>query len=90
MKARINGHLAWDFIQHFWDQAQELFPINTIVRMVGTVQFLNTPDAANTVQSFFREHDIAQSAKGLQQILERQRVNTALRSREESRLSAQL
>ena len=90
MKARINGHLAWDFVQHFWDQAQELFPINTIVRMVGTVQFLNTPEVANTVQSFFSEHDIAQSAKGLQQILERQRVNTALRSREESRLSAQL
>ena len=42
------------------------------------------------VQAFFAEHNIPQAAKTLQQVLERQRVNTALRSREEDRFNAAL
>jgi hypothetical protein len=34
------------------------------------------------VQSFFSEHPIAQAGKTLDQVLERQRVNTDLRRRE--------
>ena len=38
------------------------------------------------VQAFFAEHPIAQAAKTLDQVLERQRVNTALRAREQRAL----
>jgi len=34
------------------------------------------------IQSFFSEHPIAQASKTLDQVLERQRVNTGLRRRE--------
>jgi hypothetical protein len=48
------------------------------------------PDEVADVQSFFSEHQIPQSAKTLDQILERQRVNAALREREQARCAAAL
>ena len=87
---RENGFLAWNFVRQYWEQAQQKFPTNTIVRMIDPVKFLNTSDLEADVQAFFAEHDIPQAAKTLQQVLERQRVNTALRSREEKSLSAEL
>jgi hypothetical protein len=42
------------------------------------------------VQAFFTEHPIAQSAKTLDQVLERQRVNAALRTRDEAPLTTAL
>lgn len=87
---RENGVLAWSFIRNYWEQAQQKFPTNTIVRMIDPVKFLNTPELEADVQSFFAEHDIPQAKKTLQQVLERQRVNTALRLREERRLNAEL
>lgn len=87
---RKNGVLAWKFIRQYWEQAQQKFPTNTIIRMVDPVKFLNTPDLEADVQSFFAEHDIPQASKMLQQVLERQRVNTDLRTREEKRLSTAL
>ena len=42
------------------------------------------------VQAFFAEHPIPQAAKTLEQMLERQRVNAALREREADRLVPQL
>jgi puromycin-sensitive aminopeptidase len=87
---RENGVLAWNFVRNYWDHAQVKFPTNTIVRMVDPVKFLNTPELEADVQAFFAEHNIPQAAKTLQQVLERQRVNTALRSREEDRFNAAL
>ena len=84
---RRHGHLAWDFVRRHWDHANESFPGNTIVRMVDPVKLLNQPEVEADVQSFFREHDIPQAGKTLQQVLERQRVNTALRRREETALA---
>jgi hypothetical protein len=42
------------------------------------------------VQSFFSEHDIPQAVQTLQQVLERQRVNTSLRRRESDPLAEAL
>ena len=42
------------------------------------------------MQAFFAEHPIEQAAKTLDQVLERQRVNTALRSRESERFAGAL
>jgi puromycin-sensitive aminopeptidase len=87
---RNHGPQAWEFVRRNWKQANDRFPNNTIVRMVDSVKLLNTDVVAADVQSFFAEHPIPQGAKTLDQILERQRVNAALRQREEQRLSAAL
>jgi hypothetical protein len=77
-------------VRQHWEEANARFPSNTIVRMVSTVRLLNTPDVSADVQSFFAEHPIRQAAKTLEQVLERQRINTALREREAATLTAVL
>ena len=51
---------------------------------------LTEPEVAADVQAFFAEHPIQQAAKTLDQVLERQRVNAALRAREHDRLAEAL
>jgi hypothetical protein len=58
--------------------------------MVDSVKLLTDPSVVADVQGFFAEHPIPQAAKTLDQILERQRVNAAARSREQDRLAAAL
>jgi puromycin-sensitive aminopeptidase len=64
--------------------------VNTIVRMVDSAKMLNSDAAEADVQAFFGEHDIPQAVLTLQQVLERQRVNAALRRREADALAADL
>ena len=87
---RFHGELAWSFVQQHWKEANEKFPVNTIVRMVDSAKMLNSDVAEASVQSFFSEHDIPQAVQTLQQVLERQRVNTSLRRREEEVLPTAL
>ncbi|MGA1754723.1 MAG: M1 family metallopeptidase [Ilumatobacteraceae bacterium] len=87
---RRHGRDAWEFVRRHWNEANERFPSNTIVRMIDPVKLLNTSDAETDVQAFFSEHPIPQAAKTLDQILERQRVNVALRGREELPLASHL
>ncbi|HYN31597.1 MAG TPA: M1 family aminopeptidase [Ilumatobacteraceae bacterium] len=79
---RRNGRAAWAFVRDHWDETNDRFPSNTIVRMVDAVKTLNTPDLVADAATFFAAHPIEQGAKTLEQILERQRVNAALRSRD--------
>jgi hypothetical protein len=78
---RDQGPLAWQFIRERWDEANRIFPNNTIVRMVDPVKTLTRPEDVADVQAFFAEHPIPQAKKTLDQVLERQRVNAALRQR---------
>jgi puromycin-sensitive aminopeptidase len=87
---RDHGLMAWNLVRQRWDEANERFPDNTIVRMVDPVKMLTEPQVVADVQSFFAEHPIPQGAKTLDQILERQRVNAALRQREAGPLAAVL
>jgi len=87
---REHGRLAWNFVRQRWAEANERFPGNTIIRMVDPVKLLNRPDEVADVQGFFSEHEIPQSTKTLHQVLERQRVNAALREREQDPLAAAL
>lgn len=87
---RDHGGRAWAFIRRHWDEANAAFPGNSIIRMVDPVRLLNTPEFESDVHGFFAEHPIPQSAKTLDQVLERQRVNVALRARESSTLAAAL
>jgi puromycin-sensitive aminopeptidase len=79
---RRHGALAWSYVSDHWAEATERFPSNTIVRMVDAVKFLNTPELVDDASRFFADHPIEQAAKTLEQILERQRVNADLRSRQ--------
>ena len=87
---RHNGAMAWEFVRRNWPQLLEKFPDNTIVRMVSAVTTLTTPDLVADVQAFFSEHPIPQAVKTLEQLLERQKVNAGLRTREADALGAAL
>ncbi|MFM9084031.1 MAG: M1 family metallopeptidase [Actinomycetota bacterium] len=87
---RFHGELAWSIVRQHWTEANEKFPVNTIVRMVDSAKMLNSDVAEADVQAFFGEHGIPQATKTLQQVLERQRVNAALRRRESEDLAAAL
>jgi puromycin-sensitive aminopeptidase len=87
---RRHGALAWRFVREHWAEANEAFPPNTIVRMVDSIKLLNREQDVADVQGFFAEHDIVQARKTLQQLLERQRINAALRARESEALAAAL
>ncbi len=87
---RDHGDRAWAFVRRHWDDANERFPENTIIFMIDSVKLLTGDAVSADVQSFFAEHEIAQSAKTLDQVLERQRVNRALRTREAQRFEATL
>jgi len=83
---REHGAVAWDFVRRNWSTVNARFPRNTIVRMVETVRLLDRPEQVADVQAFFAEHPIEQAQKTLEQVLERQRVNAAVRAREADRL----
>ena len=78
---RRHGADAWSFVRRHWNEVNERFPRNTIARMVESVNTLDRPDQVVDVQGFFAEHPVEQAAKTMEQILERQRVNAALRAR---------
>jgi puromycin-sensitive aminopeptidase len=83
---RDHGALAWRHVRERWAEANERFPDNAIVRMVDTVKTLTRPEEQADVAAFFAEHPIRQSTRTLEQILERQRINVALRQRAEGQL----
>ena len=85
---KYHGSSAWAAVQENWTYANDTFPGNTIVRMISTVTTLNTPESETQVNAFFSEHPIPQATKTLEQALERQKVNVALRSRESNSLRA--
>jgi puromycin-sensitive aminopeptidase len=87
---REHGALAWNFVRRNWSELNERFPRNTIVRMVETVRWLDRPEQVADVQAFFAEHPIEQAQKTLEQVLERQRVNAAVRARTAEHLRAAL
>ena len=82
---RRHGAAAWGFVREHWDEANTRFPSNTIVRMIDSVKLLNTAELVDEAASFFADHPIEQATKTLDQVLERQRVNAALREREAGR-----
>jgi puromycin-sensitive aminopeptidase len=87
---KYHGDIAWAAAQKNWAYANEKFPGNTIVRMVSSVTTLNTPAHETQIGAFFTEHPIPQAVKTLKQVLERQRINVALRTRETPSLKSAL
>jgi puromycin-sensitive aminopeptidase len=87
---RKHGEQAWSFVRQNWQHANDAFPGNTIIRMASATVTLNSDVMEADIQSFFSERPIVQAGKMLDQVLERQRVNTDLRRRESSVISQAL
>jgi puromycin-sensitive aminopeptidase len=75
------GGRAWATLRERWDEAAERFPSQLTIRMVEGVRYLTRPEQVAEAEAFFAEHPIPQSAKMLEQMLERQRVAASLRGR---------
>jgi hypothetical protein len=87
---RSHGPRAWTSIRKRWKEANERFPVNTIIRIVQGARDITDPSTVADIQAFFAEHPITQSVKPLAQVLERQSVNAALRKREQPIIAANL
>jgi puromycin-sensitive aminopeptidase len=83
---RRQGERVWEFITRHWDELNERFPSNTIVRMLAPAASFTQPDLARRIEGFCAEHPIPQGAKTLAQTLEKLRVNVALAQRESAAL----
>jgi hypothetical protein len=78
---RHNGAAAWQVVQERWEEFNERFPSNSIVRMLNGIRSIHDPDLAARVEGFLAEHPVPQGDKILQQHLERMRVTVALGQR---------
>ena len=90
MRNREQGYLAWQFVKDNWDKINEVFPSNSIVRMLSGITSLSKGDQADDVIAFFEDHEVPQGQLTLQQTLEKLRVNVALRERESERFAESL
>jgi puromycin-sensitive aminopeptidase len=78
---RDHGAQAWRFTRQHWHEATARFPSNLAIRMVEPIVRLTRPEEAADTAAFFAEHPLPQAAKRLEQLLERQQVNVAMRQR---------
>jgi puromycin-sensitive aminopeptidase len=85
---RDNGAMAWRLVHERWDDMNERFPSNSIVRMLSGMRSVNYPALAADIEAFTAEHPVPQAKQTLQQHLERMRVSVELREREAGRLNA--
>jgi aminopeptidase N len=85
---RDHGARAWRFVREHWDQLNARFPSNLMIRIVEPAPRLTRPHEQADVAGFLAEHPLPQAAKRVEQVLERQGVNVALRQREEPALAA--
>ena len=84
------GDRAWAWVHQHWDEVNERFPSNSIVRMLEGVRGFTDDALAADVQGFFAEHELPQGAQQLAQHLERQKTGVALRGRDGKALGAAL
>ncbi|MFT7473880.1 MAG: puromycin-sensitive aminopeptidase [Verrucomicrobiales bacterium] len=87
---RPHGPAAWARIRDSWDEINEQYPSNTIVRMLTGVRWLTDSESAGDVVAFFEGRQLPQGQKQLDQHLERLSVNSAFRGRVETDLPGAL
>jgi len=78
---REHGERAWALVKERWAEIEQRLAPSTLVYVADGVRFLATPELVQDAGTFFAGHPIPQAALQLQQQLERQRVNAALRGR---------
>tara|TARA_B100001964_G_C14162892_1_gene567620 strand:- start:516 stop:1358 length:843 start_codon:yes stop_codon:yes gene_type:complete len=85
-----NGWMAWEHISSNWESLIEMYPANSIVRMVGPVTYLDTKEKCEEVEQFFKEQTVPQGELTLKQTLEKLKINVAFRKRESSKFRSAL
>jgi puromycin-sensitive aminopeptidase len=81
---RDNGPLAWRLVHERWDEMNERFPSNSIVRMLSGIRSVSDPALAADIEAFTAEHPVPQAKQTLKQHLERMRVSVGLKERARS------
>ena len=88
LASRTSGLQTWDFIKTNWDALMEIFPSSGPARMLAGVVSLDSPAMVDDVAAFIAAHPLKQTEKTVEQVLEKQRVYSALRARDGDRLSS--
>ena len=81
------GWRVWQFVTTNWDDLMQLFPHNSVARMLEGIVWLDRVDQANKVTSFLAEHPVPQGERPIKQHLERQRIHADFRLRTEQLLN---
>jgi puromycin-sensitive aminopeptidase len=84
---RHAGQHTWEFVTANWTRLNEMFATSSIVRMLEGITALDHPDQLEATTAFFHRNPVATGGQTLAQLLEKQRVKSALRRREQSRLT---
>jgi puromycin-sensitive aminopeptidase len=87
---RDHGRLAWEVVERRWEEMNERFPSNSIVRMLHGIRPVSDPALAGAIEAFLADHPVPQAKQTLQQHLERMRVSVALRQRDADQLAQHL
>ena len=87
MRNKHCGRQTWSFITANWDRLIEIFPGGLMVRMLEGLTSLDSEADQRSAAEFFADHDVPTGSKTLVQILEKQRIQVALRAREAEGLS---
>jgi len=82
--------LTWAFITTNWTKLNETFPTNSIARMLEGIVAMNSPSGVDRTTKFLEAHGLLGDTSVLRRSLERQRVMSDLRAREQVRLSQML
>lgn len=88
LRNRSTGHQVWEFVRDNWDRFVEVVPTATFARMLGGLATHTLEGDADRAEAFLADHPVPSAGKTITQLLERQRVGTALRQRETDRLNA--
>jgi puromycin-sensitive aminopeptidase len=84
---RDHGAQAWKLVHQRWDEMNERFPSNSIVRMLSGIRTVSDPALAADIEAFMAEHPVPQGKHTLLQHLERMKVTVRLRERESPQLT---
>jgi puromycin-sensitive aminopeptidase len=87
---RDNGAMAWRMVHERWDEMNERFPSNSIVRMLAGIRSVGDAALAAEIEAFAAEHPVPQAKQTMRQHLERMRVTVDLRAREAEAIAAAL
>lgn len=82
------GQQAWRFIEANWQEMNDKFPSNSIVRMLGGVRLIDSPDWAEQVKNYLGDNEIETGTRTLDQHLERMEINIAMAMAERERLAS--
>ena len=80
--------VSWNFVQKNWQAILKTFPDNSITRMCEGISGLVSEELLNQARKFFKEHELKQGGKLIEQSLEKLSVAVALKQREEKTLKS--